>query len=138
MDETVNAMTIRSALLLLMGSAVAWTSAFAQPLRDPTRPPASLLAGQAGVGGAAGSAAAPEKRGPRLQSVLIARQPGGRHIAVIDGETLRLGDLYKGARVTRIEQDAVELTRGRARQVLTLHAPAPGVSSPGTPRARNE
>ena len=113
MDETVK----RVALLLLVGC----TSAGAQPLQDPTRPPASLIARQEGGGGAAASATdAPEKRAPRLQSVLIARQPVGRHIAVIDGETLRLGDLYKGARVARIAQNEVELVRGRARQVLKL------------------
>ncbi|MET0982449.1 MAG: hypothetical protein ABWY02_10140 [Telluria sp.] len=135
MDETVKPIGTRSAFLL-MGCALACAGAAAQPLQDPTRPPASILARQ--PGGAAGSpAAAPEKRAPRLQSVLIARQPGGRHIAVIDGETLRLGELYKGARVTRIEQNAVELLRGGTRQVLTLHAPAtPGAS--GIERLRNE
>ncbi|MFC5460622.1 hypothetical protein [Massilia niabensis] len=136
MDETVKPGL--SASVLLIGGAVAAACASAQPLQDPTRPPASVLARQPGAGGTAGlAAAAPEKRAPRLQSVLIARQPGGRHIAVVDGETLRLGELYKGARVTRIEQNAVELTRGRARQVLTLHAPAtPGAS--GIERVRNE
>jgi MSHA biogenesis protein MshK len=94
----------------------------AQALQDPTRPPAALIAGQ----GAAGQgAAAPVDRAPQLQSVLIGRQPGGRHVAVIDGETLRLGDMYKGARVARIEQDQVELVRGRTRQVLKLNAAAP-------------
>ena len=103
---------------LLLASA---NLAGAQALQDPTRPPAALMAGQ----GAAGQAAAPAaERTPQLQSVLIARQPGGRHVAVIDGETLRLGDSYKGARVARIEQDEVELVRGRTRQVLTLNAAA--------------
>jgi MSHA biogenesis protein MshK len=71
--------------------------AAAQALQDPTRPPANL----------------------------IARQAGGRHIAVIDGETLRIGDSYQGARVTRIEQNEVELGRGNARQVLKLNAAMP-------------
>lgn len=119
MDEIVNA-TLKQLLLSML---LACASAMAQPLQDPTRPPANLLARQAGEGGAAAATAATQARGPQLQSVLIARQPGGRHVAVIDGETLRLGELYKGARVTRIEQHAVELMRGRTRQVLTLHAP---------------
>jgi len=97
--------------------------ATAQPLQDPTRPPASLTAPQAGA--VDGTAAAPVKKAPRLQSVLIARQPGGRHLAVIDGETLRIGDSYQGARVTRIEQNEVELSRGNARQVLKLNAAVP-------------
>jgi MSHA biogenesis protein MshK len=114
MDEAVK----RACACLLL----AWANlAGAQALQDPTRPPAALLAGQ----GAAGQpAAAPAERAPQLQSVLIARQPGGRHVAVIDGETLRVGDSYKGARVARIEPNEVELVRGRTRQVLTLNAAA--------------
>lgn len=119
MDETVSVTVKRMIFLMLLACA----PAMAQPLQDPTRPPANLLARQAGEGGAVAATAAAQARGPQLQSVLIARQPGGRHVAVIDGETLRLGELYKGARVTRIEQHAVELMRGRTRQVLTLHAP---------------
>lgn len=112
MDEAVK----RIVLCLLLASA---NLASAQALQDPTRPPAALMAAQ---GGAAQAAAAPANRAPQLQSVLISRQPGGRHVAVIDGETLRLGDTYKGARVARIEQNEVELVRGRTRQVLTLNA----------------
>ncbi|WP_229425004.1 MULTISPECIES: hypothetical protein [unclassified Massilia] len=117
-------------LALLAGHAAA------QPLQDPTRPPASLMAGQ---GTARAIAAAPVQRAPQLQSVLIARQPGGRHVAVIDGETVRVGDLVRGARVARIDANEVELRRGRARQVLTLHAPAAGAArSAGVERVRHE
>ena len=117
----------RALCAFLLASAMAGPSAGAQPLQDPTRPPAGLIARQDGTG-----AGAVEARAPQLQSVLIARQPGGRHIAVIDGETLRLGELYKGARVARIAQNEVELVRGRSRQVLTLHPPlATGMRSAG-------
>lgn len=109
--------------------------AAAQALQDPTRPPASLAAPQAGAAG--GAAIAPAKQGPRLQSVLIARQPGGRHVAVIDGETLRIGDSYRGARVTRIEQNEVELGSGNARQVLKLH-PAMPANAGAIERVRTE
>lgn len=129
MDEAVNtcAGLVLAGLMVLAAAAAA-----AQSLPDPTRPPANLLERSA-----AASAAAPVDRAPRLQSVLIARQPGGRHVAVIDGETLRLGELYKGARVTRIEQNEVELVRGRVRQVLKLNAPAASTTA-GIERARNE
>ncbi|QOL49100.1 hypothetical protein [Massilia litorea] len=106
----------------------------AQALQDPTRPPASLMAGQ-GTGGQ--EAAAPVNRAPQLQSVLVSRQPGGRHVAVIDGETLRVGDSYKGARVARIGQDEVELVRGRTRQVLKLNTAAPAHAG-GIERLKNE
>jgi MSHA biogenesis protein MshK len=106
----------------------------AQALQDPTRPPAALTAGQ----GSAGQAVAPAaERAPQLQSVLIARQPGGRHVAVIDGETLRLGDSFRGARVARIEQNEVELVRGRTRQVLKLNAAA-APHAGAIERSRNE
>jgi MSHA biogenesis protein MshK len=115
MDEAV-----RRALFACWLFAAANLAA-AQALQDPTRPPASLSARAAG----AFDTAVPAKKAPRLQSVLIARQPGGRHVAVIDGETLRIGDSYQGARVTRIEQNEVELSRGNARQVLKLNAAVP-------------
>jgi MSHA biogenesis protein MshK len=46
---------------------------------------------------------------------------------VIDGETVRLGEEYKGARVARITPTAVELVRGKERQVLRL----PSADEPG-------
>jgi MSHA biogenesis protein MshK len=116
MDETVKRVLAGPLLLLLLAAQ----GAGAQALQDPTRPPAALTGRQAGDAAAGAQA----ERGPRLQSVLIARQPGGRHIAVIDGETLRLDDTFRGARVTRIEPNEVELRRGSTRQVLTLHAAA--------------
>lgn len=85
-------------------------AASAQALQDPTRPPALATPGD-GPGAASG---------PQLQSVLISRRPGGRHVAVIDGDTVRLGETYKGARVARITQHEVELVRGKERQVLKL------------------
>jgi MSHA biogenesis protein MshK len=97
---------------------LAQAAACAQSLQDPTRPPAMPAASEAGGAPAAG---------PQLQSVLIARQPGGRHVAVIDGETVRLGEEYKGARVARITADAVELVRGKDHQVLRM----PSSEEPG-------
>jgi MSHA biogenesis protein MshK len=115
MDEAVK----RGCLCLLFAAT---NLAGAQALQDPTRPPAALMAGP---GAAAEASGAPANRAPQLQSVLVSRQPGGRHVAVIDGETLRPGDTYRGARVARIEQNEVELVRGRTRQVLRLNPAAP-------------
>jgi MSHA biogenesis protein MshK len=120
MDEAV-----KSALGALLLACLA-PAACAQALQDPTRP---AIGPGARADAAVASAAPTVKRTPRLQSVLIARQSGGRHVAVIDGETVRLGELHKGARVTRIEQHEVELVRGRTRQVLKLDAGAPPVLS---------
>jgi MSHA biogenesis protein MshK len=101
--------------LTLAALALALHHASAQSLPDPTRPPASFGA-RAEAGGAGDGL-------PRLQSVLISPRQGGRHIAVIDGETVRLGEHYKGARVARMTQTEVELVRGRERQVLRLEPP---------------
>lgn len=120
MDEAVKTM----AALAFACCAVAG-NAGAQPLQDPTRPPASLIAAAAGP---AAGAAAPA--GPVLQTILIGRAPGGRHLAVIDGETVRPGDDFHGARVTRIADNEVELVRGRERQVLRLAAADKGGMSP--------
>jgi MSHA biogenesis protein MshK len=73
--------------------------------------------------------------------VLIGRQPGGRHVAVIDGDTVRLGETWKGARVARITPHEVVLVRGKERQVLKLAPDAAtgadtGSSVPSVPRLK--
>lgn len=95
-------------------------SVHAQPLADPTRPPASLMPPAAGV---TASVAAPQA--PRLQSILIAGAGGGRHVAVIDGQTVRLGDMFRGARVERMTQTEVVLSKGGRKQVLKLFPAIP-------------
>ena len=115
MDEAVKNL-ILSALASL---ALAQLPAAAQGLIDPTRPPAGL--GQVAAS-AAGDGA------PRLQSVLISPRAGGRHVAVIDGETVRLGDTFKGARVARMSEHEVVLERGAERQVLRMEAPLAGMT----------
>ena len=110
MDEAVKT-TLFAALMLASSLAAA------QGLQDPMRPPANLIAAAAGAGQPTTAPA-----GPQLQTILIGRAPGGRHLAVIDGETLRPGDDFQGARVTRIADNEVELVRGRERRVLRLAA----------------
>ncbi len=127
---------MKRACLAALGLALAAACslpAAAQALRDPTRPPASRVPGGAGA-----RAASPASNGPQLQSILIARQPGGRHVAVIDGETVRLGDSYKGARVARMTPNEVELVRGSERRVLKLNAPGNALPSGGIERARKD
>ena len=117
--KTLTATTLAA---LALCASFASQRACAQALPDPTRPPASLAARADGAGNAATGDGL-----PRLQSVLISPRAGGRQVAVIDGETVRLGDSYKGARVARMSQTEVELVRGRERQVLRLEpAPAAG------------
>jgi MSHA biogenesis protein MshK len=118
MDEAVTRMkTLLLPVGLALAASVLAASAGASPstqaLQDPTRPPDNMVAGSAAGGSSAG---------PQLQTILIGRAPGGRHLAVIDGETVRPGDSFRGARVARIAENEVELVRGRERQVLRLTA----------------
>jgi len=110
MDEVVIRMT-RAGLAAL--ALLAALPACAQALQDPTRPATGM------PGGAALDA---PSAAPQLQSVLVGRAPGGRRIAVIDGETVRQGDAFHGARVARVTDTEVELVRGAERQVLRLYA----------------
>jgi MSHA biogenesis protein MshK len=119
MDEAVK--SLASALMLTLALSA---GAAAQALQDPTRPPAA-----AGVG-----AAATASTGPQLQTILVGRGAGARHLAVIDGETVRIGDSFQGARVARIGDDQVELVRGRERKVLRLYG-ADAVRGGMTPAA---
>ena len=121
---------VKRRLAVWCGAAVLFAcvaAAQAQSLNDPTRPPASLLSPQTVP--AANNA-------PQLQSVLIARHPGGRHVAVIDGQTLRLGDSYRGAVLERVSENEVVLRKGAQRQVLKLYAAASGNTT--RPAARAE
>jgi MSHA biogenesis protein MshK len=127
LDEAVKTLTATTLAALVLAAPFASRHACAQALADPTRPPAALAA-------RAGSAAAVGDGLPRLQSVLISPRAGGRRVAVIDGETVRLGDSYKGARVARMTQTEVELVRGRERQVLRLE-PAADAAAGGAVRA---
>lgn len=133
MDEAVKRSTILMAGLLAALPPLACRTAAAQALQDPMRPPASM--GMMGAG-SGGSGAGANPAGPQLQTILIGRAPGGRHLAVIDGETLRPGDSFHGARVARIADNEVELVRGRERQVLRLEGQATAGMSPVKPDAR--
>lgn len=115
MDEAVKP----TILILLAAAGVLGAAATnAQALADPTRPPQALRQARD-----AQPVAAPQ--GPRLQSILIARAPGGRHVAVIDGQTVRLGGTFRGARVERMTQTQVVLSKDGRKQVLNLFPAQP-------------
>ena len=108
---------MKTAARMIAAAAAALVSAAAsaQPLQDPTRPPASLLAARKGA-----PIAPVAIEGPRLQSILIAPTAGGRHVAVIDGQTVRPGENFKGARVEHMTATEVVLSKNGRRQILKL------------------
>ena len=129
MDEAVT-LRFRAPATLAACMLLACAGAHADSLRDPTRPPASLASWTGNVNGAAADG------GPKLQTILIGRGPGGRHLAVIDGQTVYLGDAIQGARVARIAENEVELVRGKERQVLHLYAQDAAGVTPVRPPTR--
>ena len=107
MDRTLTFL----ALSLTLG--LAWPGAQAQALDDPTRPPAALWA--------PASAAPVVAARPQLQSVLISTRPGGRRLAVIDGQVVRVGSKVGDAVVTEIHDTAVLLRRGKSLETFKLY-----------------
>jgi MSHA biogenesis protein MshK len=94
-------------LIMLAAASILAGTALAQPLGDPTRPPAQ---------GRAEPRQADQPR-TRLQSVLIS---SGRSVAVIDGRAVRPGERVGDATLISIEPAEVTLQRGAATERLTL------------------
>ena len=82
----------------------------AEVLQDPTAP----LAGM-GVGKGAGQSATAGV--PRLQSIIIGNGPA---LAVLNGQSYRVGQQIEGYQLVAISTDSVVLEKGGKRQSLTL------------------
>ena len=93
------------------------SSAFccAEDLPDPTRPPASIFSPLGGTGVAHEMPAENHARG--LHTIIISET---RRAAIIDGQTVELGEEHAGARLIEVNEGGVVLERGQSRQVLTL------------------
>lgn len=85
----------------------------AEDLPDPTRPPAGILAP------AARSAA--DNLSAGLHTVIIS---DSRRAAIIDGQTVELGEEHRGARLVEVNESGVVMQRAQSKQVLPLF---PGV-----------
>ncbi|NMM28403.1 MAG: MSHA biogenesis protein MshK [Glaciimonas sp.] len=86
------------------------SSAVAQTIPDPTRPPNSIDGAHAG-------AAASSVAGPVLQSILISP---GRRMAIISGQTVQLHEKFADSRLIRIGETEVILRNGTTEQTLKL------------------
>jgi MSHA biogenesis protein MshK len=116
MDIAVSA--VRTLLLLAFAGGVAGSAAAQAPaMSDPTRPPA-VLGVQGGQGGDAGAPGEPAA--PQLQSILASREPGGRRVAVINGELVKRGTKVGDAVVERVGETEVVLRRGKKLETLKL------------------
>ncbi len=112
-----------SILLALVCMAVAST-AVAQALRDPTRPPA---------GSAKGTAGKIAQSGWILQSVLISPE---RRCAIINGEVVQLGGSIAGAELVAVAEGRVTLRTQEGLRIVHLFPDVARLSaayaSPGT------
>jgi len=81
---------------------------------DPTRPPAALIEPE--KGGVAAAAAAAVEGG--VQTVIL--RPGGKSVAVINGQYVAVGDMLGDKRVLKISESEVVLQGGGGREVVKL------------------
>ena len=119
-NNTLTMHTQRSKILLIYIFSFIFAlfeyPARAENLPDPTRPPSEPVAAAA-----SGASAAVPSSAPLLQSVLISP----RHkVAIINGETVKLGGMYGSAKVVKISEGGVVLNEGGSLQTLRLF---PGV-----------
>jgi MSHA biogenesis protein MshK len=129
MDEAVKRWSA-AALVALAGAA--WQlPVVAQVLRDPTQPPPMVAPAQAG----AVEAHEAVSNEPQLQSVLISNRVNGRRVAVIDGETVRVGDTFRDAKVVRISLNEVVLRQGKTDQVLVMRPVSTARAASSKPEA---
>lgn len=91
-------------------------------LVDPTRPPPEAL--QLMAPGSVPVPSGPLK--PVLQSVLVGKGHEGREVAVIDGEVVRKGQMFRGAVLEDVGPNEVVLRRGNQREKLVLFPLAAG------------
>lgn len=104
-------MTVKkSRLLLLFVTVFCHNTLFAEPLKDPTRPPNHRNSSTSTSG---------TKAAPRwvLSSTLIAP---ARRMATINGKTVGVGQKIGGARVVTIDPSRVALRDGNKEIILEL------------------
>jgi MSHA biogenesis protein MshK len=100
-------LVIQNALALSLVCAL--SIAHAEQFADPTRPPESMGMGALGEQGVSSA--------PMLQSVLISPE---RRLAIINGKTLKQGEKFGNATVTKITETEVVLQNGKDKQTLKL------------------
>lgn len=95
------------ALTLGVGLAISAMSVNAQELRDPTRPPAGMNAPSADF----------RADGGGLQAVMISPT---RRAAIINGQTIKLGDNYGNERLIEVSEGRAVLENEHGRRELRV------------------
>lgn len=107
MDQSVTSL-VRSALAMVLAGLCCAAHATEPPLPDPTRPAQGQMQGDAEQ---------IDNRGPQLQSILISPR---RKMAVINGQTLHVGEKFGDSVLQKISEHEVVLKNGSELQVLKL------------------
>ncbi len=109
MSEAIGKLLLQSGFL--MGVFLGTPASFADTLGDPTRPPASVEFLQESRGSVATSV-------PILQSIIMSQ---GRRMAIINGQSVRLGEKFGAARLEKINESEVVLRVGGNLETLKLY-----------------
>ncbi|TQV88534.1 hypothetical protein [Aliikangiella coralliicola] len=103
-------MTIKMALPCFCAIALAVSIASSAEQRDPTKP----LIGSVSV-----SDTKPKTKRPKqVLTAIITR--GKKRYAIIEGDTYRVGDTYRGSRIMKIYQGSVLISSANGSRRLTL------------------
>lgn len=113
--------------IFLLAICAAGGIAQAQNLADPTRPPATTEATP--------ERSAASVAGPVLQSVLISPS---RKMAIINGQSVNLGEKFGEARLVKISESEVVLRNGQEVQILKLFPNVQKSLNPGRASAKPE
>ena len=119
----------------LLAALVALGPARADLLADPTRPAAEWLAAQPPVPGGEVAGSGTETG---VQVLVIGR---ARKFAIVDGQLVRQGDSYNGARLVGIQHDGVVMQRDGSKEKLSMNPAVEKkvrVSKPAAGRAKSE
>lgn len=101
--------------VLLLGCLGGMAGAHAQLLADPTRPAAEWLATQPVLPGGEVAGSGAESG---VQVLVIGR---ARKFAIVDGQLVRQGESYNGARLVGIRHDGVVMQRDGSKETLSMN-----------------
>jgi len=123
------ALSLSKAWLMLLAGVGSLATAHADLLLDPTRPAPAWLAAQPTAAQPGGAA---DANGAEASVRVLVIGPA-RKFAIVDGQVMRYGDTYNGAKLVGIAHDGVVMQREGSRVKLSM-SPAvekkPRVSKP--------
>lgn len=110
LNHTLLQSKLCAAMIMAMANLLCTASALAEPLKDPTKPPAIL--------NSESSLESETPAVPMLQSIMIGPQT---HAAIINGEKVLLGKKYQSATLIKLnEHEAILRYPDMSEQILSM------------------